>query len=115
MPCESRSAYWDDVVDLVERSRRDCEAFDPDAERPAAALDEGIAPILSLYIEARREGVRLSTVERSLLEGVLNDWMEAYARSRGEPCSGGYTLHEVAIEYSRRESLVETVDGVLSY
>lgn len=110
---ESRSAYWEEVVNLVERSRQQYRAFDPDESDPEDALENGVEPIVTLYVDACRDGVELAPVEQSLLEGVLNDWLDAYARSRGLLCPGGYTLHELATVGTEYESIQGTVEAML--
>lgn len=111
-----RSLRWRSVTTLAERSRRDCREFDPEAATPADAVDEGIEPLLTEYVRCRREDVRLSAVERSLLEGALNDWLRAYAATRGLPTFEGtaFSVHELAIEYARTGETAAAVRHLFS-
>jgi hypothetical protein len=99
---ECRSQVWEEVAVLTEESRSEQAAFDPETGTPAECIESGIAPIVRLYVHACREGVDLSAVERSLLEGVLNDWLRSYADMRGYPSfeGTGFSLHEVAMEFA---------------
>jgi hypothetical protein len=102
-----RSAYWEEVTTLVERSREACAAFDPAADDATARepLAEGVRPILRLYVRSRREGEPLSAVEESLLEGALNDWLDHYAACHETVPDDHVTLHEAAMEYAESGSL----------
>jgi hypothetical protein len=99
---EERSALWREVAGLAEESRREHESFDPGSGSPRDCIETGIAPILRLYVHACREGIDLSAVERSLLEGALNDWLRSYAEVRDFPSFEGtaFSLHEVAMEFA---------------
>lgn len=94
---EPRSAVWGAVAEVTERSHRRHAEFDPENGSPDDCVAE-IEPIVRLYAEARSEGVQLSAVERSLLDGVLNDWLRSYAVCRGLPAIDGspFSIHEVA-------------------
>ena len=105
----SRSAYWRDVASVAETTRRDCEAFDPESGDPITCIGSGVAPIVALFVRVRREGELLSDVERSLLEGALNDWLAAFATCHDVSFEGGYTVREVAIAWRGDGDLGETV------
>lgn len=107
-----RSVRWRAVTTLAESSRHDCRSFDPEESSPADAVAHGIDPLLGEYVRCCRDGVRLSAVERSLLEGALNDWLRAYATARGLPAFEGtaFSVHELAIEYARAGDTVEAVE-----
>lgn len=109
----SRSAYWDRVTALVERSRRDYRAFDPKIDPPSECLCVGVGPIVDLYLSAQRQGVSLSDVERALLESVLNEWLVRYAACHAQQVYGGYTVREVTQTYLRTRSLEETARELL--
>lgn len=109
----SRSAYWDRVTALVEQSRRDYRAFDPDVDPPTDCLRVGVGPIVDLYLSAQRRGVSLSDVERALLESALNEWLVRYAACHAEQAYGGYTVREVTQAYLRTRSLEETAQELL--
>jgi hypothetical protein len=106
----NRSAYWEEVTALVERSREECASFEPAASEsdPQVPLESGLAPIIRLYVESRRESEPLSAVEESLLEGVLNDWLEQFAECHGTVPDDRVSLHEVAMCYADHGSLVAT-------
>ena len=105
-----RSAYWEEVTTLVERSREECASFDPAAAEsdPQVPLESGVGPIVGLYVSSRREGEPLSAVEESLLEGVLNDWLEQFAACHDTVPDDRVSLHEVAMCYADRGSFVAT-------
>lgn len=108
-PGGARSAFWGEVRAVAETSRQRVEEFDPAAHGPDECVREGIAPIVSLYVRVSRRGDSLSEVERSLLSGVLNDWLAAYAACHETGFEGGYTVREVALQYATNGSLEETV------
>jgi hypothetical protein len=105
-----RSAYWEEVTALVERSREECASFEPAAEEsdPHVPLAAGVAPIVRLYVDSRRESEPLSAVEESLLEGVLNDWLDQFAACHDTVPDDRVSLHEVAMCYADHGSLVAT-------
>lgn len=111
-----RSVRWRAVSTLAESSRRDCRSFDPDASSPADAISAGVDPLLTEYVRCCREGVRLSAVERSLLEGALNDWLRAYASARGLPTFEGtaFSVHELALEYAREGDTADAVEQLFT-
>ncbi len=112
MASEGRSQIWDAVADLAAESRREQEAFDPETGDARACIETGVAPIVRLYVHACREGVELSPVELSLLEGVLNDWLRSYADVTGRPSFDGsvFSLHEVAMEFVDAGDVATAVD-----
>jgi hypothetical protein len=103
-----RSAYWEEVTALVERSREECASFEPAAEGsdPRVPLESGVGPIVRLYVDSRRESEPLSAVEESLLEGVLNDWLDQFAECHDTVPDDRVSLHEVAMCYADHGSLV---------
>ena len=103
---EPRSPVWGAVADLVERSRRQQAAFDPGTGTPEECI-ESVAPIVELYARARSRGVELSSVERSLLEGVLNDWLRSYAVCRNFDSFEGtvFSIHEVAVRVAEEDDV----------
>ncbi|MFC5366599.1 hypothetical protein [Salinirubrum litoreum] len=105
-----RSAYWEEVTTLVERSREECASFDPAADEsdPHVPLAAGVGPIIELYVDSRRESEPLSAVEESLLEGVLNDWLDQFAACHDTVPDDRVSLHEVAMCYADHGSLVST-------
>ncbi|WP_096389311.1 hypothetical protein [Halopenitus persicus] len=110
----TRSTYWETVADVVERARRRHERFDPAGDDPTTAIDEGIRPIVAVYARARRDGVALSAVERSLLEGVLNDWLAAYAGCVGRTIENSYSIHEVARTCRDYGTVVDAVEAIVA-
>jgi hypothetical protein len=110
----TRSAYWETVAAVVERARRRHERFDPTADDPGTAIDAGIRPIVAVYANARRDGVTLSAVERSLLEGVLNDWLVAYAGCLGRSVENSYSIHEVARTCRDHGTVADAVDAIVA-
>jgi hypothetical protein len=104
-----RSAYWDEVATLVEQSRDRFESFDPETDGEQVPIAEGVLPIVELYVEVRRDDVTLSQVERSLIEGVLNDWLSAYASVHGTSCPGEFSVHDVVLTLTRTGSLERAV------
>ncbi|QHS16421.1 hypothetical protein [Halopenitus persicus] len=110
----TRSAYWETVAAVVERARRRHERFDPADDAAATAIDEGIRPIVAVYARARRDGVTLSAVERSLLEGVLNDWLAAYAGCLGRSIENTYSIHEVARTCREHGTVADAVDAIVA-
>lgn len=105
----NRSDHWRDVADVAERTRTQAADFDPESQDPAECIDSGVRPIVALYVKVRRSGDTLSEVERSLLEGALNDWLGKFAACYDRPFDGGYTVREVAMAWARDGSLRETV------
>lgn len=105
----SRSARWRDVAAVAERTREECAEFDPETDSPAKCVDAGVRPIVTLFLTVREEGETLSEVERSLLEGALNDWLRAYASCFDRAFDGGYTVREVAMACLSNGPLDETV------
>lgn len=109
----SRSKYWEEVRSVVRQSRLNFDGFDPDRDDPTRCVEAGVRPIVSLYVQARRDGAALSDVERSLLSGVLNDWLSAYARAHGVATGADFTVHEVAMAYARDDSLESAMRRLL--
>jgi hypothetical protein len=109
----SRSKYWEEVRSVVRQSRLNLDAVDPDRDDPSRCLETGVRPIVSLYVRVRRDGGSLSDVERSLLDGELNDWLSMYARVRGTARDVDVTVHEVAMAYARDESLERAIGRLL--
>jgi hypothetical protein len=109
----SRSAHWQAVRNLVERSRRRSTAFDPAEGDPVVPVREGITPIVSLYVHAQADGDGLTDVERSLLSGALNDWLQLYAECRDTHCEGSFTVHEVATAYARDRDIETTLSRLV--
>ncbi|WP_435125931.1 hypothetical protein [Halobaculum sp. D14] len=91
-----------DVSAFAELLRRRRDSFDPDDDTAADAIRFGVAPLVHAYVRCCRVDAELSPVERSLLEGTLNDWLRAYAESRGLPAFDGtaFSIHEIAMEYA---------------
>ncbi|MEM4779999.1 MAG: hypothetical protein QXG03_00305 [Halalkalicoccus sp.] len=74
-------------------------AFDPPAdpdERALSYLEEGLWPVLELYIEARSSGQRLSQTEHDRLEQALNAWLELYALCYGVEIDAEFSVRETA-------------------
>lgn len=113
MEAGGRSAYWDEVATLVEQSRGRFEAFDPETGNEQVPIAEGVVPIVELYVEIRRNDVTLSQVERSLIEGVLNDWLNAYARAHGTSCPGEFSVHDVVLAFAEAGSLEDAVHDLV--
>ncbi|MFB6177423.1 MAG: hypothetical protein ABEI99_09820 [Halobaculum sp.] len=113
---EARSPVWDAVADLAADSRRRQAAFDPDTGTAAHCIESGVQPILDFYVRACREDVDLSAVERSLLEGVLNDWLRSYATVVGHETFEGtaFSLHELAIEYANAGDVQRAVERLFA-
>jgi hypothetical protein len=103
------SKYQERIFELADRARNDREAFEPpssppDEERAMGYLRSGFGPTIGLYIEARAsdEPVRFSSVEMSLLEQAMNDWLSLYAQCYETPLDAEFTVREAA------ELLVDT-------
>ncbi|MGZ0746063.1 MULTISPECIES: hypothetical protein [unclassified Haloparvum] len=109
MEAGGRSAYWDEVATLVEQSRGRFEEFDPETGDAQVPITEGVVPIVELYVEVRRDDVTLSQVERSLIEGLLNDWLNAYARAHDTSCPGEFSVHDVVLAFAEAGSLEDAV------
>lgn len=108
-PEGARSAAWSEVRAVAESARQSLESFDPESDPPSVPVEKGVGPIISVYVELRREEQELTEVERSLLAGLLNDWLGAYAACHGVGFEGSYTVREVALRYAEHGSLQETV------
>ncbi|WP_435349614.1 hypothetical protein [Haloarchaeobius sp. HRN-SO-5] len=92
----------DEFERRVERERR---SFDPPEDPDERAMEyvrEGVGPAVVLYADCRTGGPDLPSAERDRLEGVLNDWLELYARCYGVEMECSFALHTAA------EVLVET-------
>ncbi|MFB6235302.1 MAG: hypothetical protein ABEH81_03205 [Halopenitus sp.] len=113
MKAGGRSAYWDEVATLVEQSRGRFEEFDPETGSDTVPLAEGVVPIVELYAEVRRDDMTLSQVERSLLEGVLNDWLNAYARAHDTSCPGEFSVHDVVLAFAEAGSVEDAVHDLV--
>ena len=96
------SEHWDHVAELADRARRDVEGFvepetPPDDERALAYLRDGVAEVVSVYIEGRTgEYADFSDVEVTLMERAVNDWLTLYARCYGTEIEAAFTVREVA-------------------
>ncbi|MFB6155984.1 MAG: hypothetical protein ABEJ22_08815 [Haloferacaceae archaeon] len=101
----SRSSHWEEVRAVVEQSRQDAAAYDPDGGDPDVCIERGVRPIVSLYVRAHRNGESLSDVERSLLSSLLNDWLSLYAQAQSDHLDADFTVHEVATAYVESTSL----------
>lgn len=108
-----RSAYWDEVATLVDQSRGRYEEFDPETGSHEVPIAEGVVPIVELYVQVRRNDVTLSQVERSLLEGVLNDWLNAYARAHETSCPAEFSVHDVVLAFAEAGSLETAVHDLV--
>jgi hypothetical protein len=103
------SKYQERIFELADRARNDRESFEPpssppDEERAMGYLRSGFGPTIGLYIESRAgdESVRFSSVEMSLLEQAMNDWLSLYAQCYETPLDAEFTVREAA------ELLVDT-------
>lgn len=97
------SQYRDRIFELADRARQDREEFvppesPPDEERAMEYLRSGLGPTIGFYIEARAgdELVRFSSVEMSLLEQAMNDWLSLYAQCYETPLDAEFTVREAA-------------------
>lgn len=96
------SEHWDEVADLADRARRAVDGFDepetlPDDEQALAYLRDGVAAVVSVYIQGRTgEYADFSDVEMALMERALNDWFTLYARCYGTDIDAAFTVREVA-------------------
>jgi hypothetical protein len=96
------SEHWDHVANLADRARRDVERFvepetPPDDEQALAYLRDGVAPVVSVYVEGRTgEYAEFDDVEMALMERALNDWLTLYARCYGVEIEAAFTVREVA-------------------
>lgn len=95
------SDYADRIDRLAAEARRRREAFDPPEspadERAMELLRSGLAPVLSVYIEARSEGgVRFDQSELDALHRATNDWLVLYARCYGVDLDADFTVREAA-------------------
>lgn len=103
------SDHWDEVAAVVRQSRRRLGRFDPAVDSRRVACREGVAPIVELYVAVRRRGSALSDVERSLLSGALNDWLDAYGHCVDRSLDAEFSLHEVALTYAHEGDVVNAV------
>ena len=96
------SEHWDAIADIADRARRDVERFVepetiPDDEQALAYLRDGIAAVVSVYVEGRTgEYADFSDVEMALMERALNDWVTLYGRCYGTEIDAAFTVREVA-------------------
>lgn len=94
----NRSTRWREITTLVQRSHRQCDAFDPETDDPERCLRDGVEPIVSLYVEVHCDADdELCEVEQSLLERALNDWLSLYAACHGAALQSHVTVHEMAV------------------
>ncbi|MFB6123135.1 MAG: hypothetical protein ABEJ78_06725 [Haloferacaceae archaeon] len=104
------SRFEERVQALAAEAHEARASFDPPDDPPApdralSHLQDGLAPVLSLYVEARTgDYVAFSEAEWVLLERALNDWLECYARCYGVAIDAEFSVREAA------ELLVETHD-----
>ena len=93
---------------LAEEARKRRESMAAAEARPEEAMDllrEGLAPVVSAYIEARTgEMLRLSQAELDALHRATNDWLACYARCHGAEVDPDVTVREAA------ELVVQTHD-----
>ena len=99
--------YVDRIATLERRVEAVRNSFDPDPPDDERAMDlvrDGFGPTVSLYCEARTgdSWVRFDDEAFTRLEGVMNDWLDLYARCYGVRLDGTYGIREAA------ELLVDT-------
>ncbi|WP_332897633.1 hypothetical protein [Haladaptatus sp. CMSO5] len=111
----SHSPYWERISSLAERAQADREQStlargEAADERALTYLRDGVGQVALVYIEARTgdEQVRFSTVEFSLLERALNDWLDCYAHCYGVELGAEFTVREVAELLLKTDNIRDT-------
>ncbi|WP_336360539.1 hypothetical protein [Haladaptatus sp. ZSTT2] len=111
----SHSPYWERISSLAERAQADREQStlargEAADERALTYLRDGVGQVALVYIEARTgdEQVRFSTVEFSLLERALNDWLDCYAHCYGVELNAEFTVREVAELLLKTDNIRDT-------
>ena len=102
------SEYADRIHRLAAAARERRESFavsPPDEERAMDVLREGLAPVVSVYIEARSAGgVEFEAAELEALHRATNHWLALYARCHGVDHDPDVTVRTAA------ETVVQTHD-----
>lgn len=108
------SEHWGEIADIADRARRDVERYVepetlPDDEQALAYLRDGVAAVVSVYIEGRTgEYAEFDDVEMALMERALNDWFILYARCYGTEIDAAFTVREVAELVIKTHNLSDT-------
>ncbi|AQL41420.1 hypothetical protein BV210_01240 [Halorientalis sp. IM1011] len=96
-------SYHARIQTVVERYRRDREAFERPADPPAeeSAMDfcrEGLGPTVMIYVDARANdwGVEFSEREFDLLHEALNGYLSLYAACYGVETDPDTTVRAAA-------------------
>lgn len=105
-----------ELADRVERvtqgSEAAREAVEPaETTDPDAALDalrDGLWPVLSVYIDARRTNVRLTPAEQAALDEALNDWLAVYAAHYGYVVDPDVPVREAAEAFLDTHNIQQT-------
>lgn len=82
-----------------------------DEDDPAAALDavrDGLWPVLRVYIDARRTGVRLDPDEQAALDTAVDDWLAVYAAHHGYRVDPNVPVREAAEAFLDTHNIRDT-------
>jgi hypothetical protein len=105
---------------LARLARADAADFDPPTDPPAEEralgyLTDGVAEVVSTYVEARTgEFVRLSEDEMAELHRALNDWLALYVRCYGRSIEPDVTVRTTAEVVLQTHSLPDTAQLLTS-
>jgi hypothetical protein len=100
------------VTAVSEEAATARERVDPGtAADPGAALDaarDGLWPVLRVYIDARRTGVRLEPDEQAALDAAVDDWLAVYAAHHGYRVDPSVPVREAAEAFLDTHNIRDT-------
>lgn len=83
-------------------------ADSPDPDAAMTALREGFWPVLRVYIDARRTGVRLEADEHDALDQAIADWLTVYAAHHGRRVDPDVPVREAAEAFLDTHNIRDT-------
>jgi hypothetical protein len=83
-------------------------AENPDPDAAMAALRDGFWPVLRVYIDARRTGVRLDPGEHAALDQAIADWLIVYAAHHGRHVDPDVPVREAAETFLDTHNIRDT-------
>lgn len=106
------STFADRVTAVATEAASAREAVEvADSADPNAALNalrEGFWPVLRVYIDARRTGVRLDPGEQAALDQAVGDWLHVYAAHHGQNVDPDVPVREAAEAFLDTHNIGDT-------